>query len=370
MDDPVFESLSRGGPPSPTHKGEPSPPPRSPISSIAGNAAPRISVSSVTGIGDSTQAHLLLAFSIVPDDDGNDTQENGDGSSDNGNTSLPSGIAVTKSGDYVIVDNTNKQGKVFTRTGDYMKFAFGVGLLNDPWDVFMSETGKIVVSDSSGGLKVFSSKGKFLQASEFGCHLMDPKGVAYHRTTKELFIADPPSSCVYVHDPEGIVTNILTEAGQDIFMGTKYIHTDISGNIYISDTAGNKIYAFDAEKDYKWTFGETKLNPNDDPNAVLNPGALCTDRHGNLLVADTGKGRVLAISASTGVSRGDVLTWEDGLADPMGIVVDDNTGNLVVTEATTGLVKVFSYDHLPCCTKHNGEEKQSDIWNTLTDEKM
>ena len=254
-------------------------------------------------------------------------------------TSYPSGVAVNRHGNLVIVDNEVNNVKVFTPQGDLL-YTFGNGQFVSAWDVFCTNSGKMVVSDcGTSELKVYSKQGKYLLKSELGTHIKELFGIAYNRTNSMMAVTDKASCCAYIHAGSGVVQELLriTNADQNIpnMSCPQYITYSQSGDVLISDFDSHCVYAFNESGELLWTFG----NSTTEDQALGHPAGICTDRQGNILVADTGNCRVIALTPE-GKFKDFVLTWEDGIAEPQAIATTKK-GELIVTEGSTGVVKIF-----------------------------
>ena len=208
--------------------------------------------------------------------------------------------------------------------------------------------GKIAVSDpGEADIKVFSKSGKYLIRSEKGLHLNYPHGMDYHPWTKETVIADRGFSCVYVHDPKGCVQQMLTEQEDEKYcLGSPhYVCFDYMGNIYVTDNEDNSLVAYDTERRHLFTYGHPRADGMCD-NELNNPAAVVVDRFGNILLADTGNCRVHLLDRN-GKFKDYILTWEDGIGEPIAMTLTDE-GNLIISEGNTGVIKIYSYMHLPC----------------------
>ena len=270
---------------------------------------------------------IVAVFSTIDEDDPNDAR-----------TGLLTGVTIDKYGHIVVVDSDMALVKIFTEQGELLG-SFGGDVLKAPWDVFATSSGKIVVSDpGDGNIKVFSSCGKFLTASEAAHHLIKPYGMAYDKRSKEMVVSDKGTSSVYVHDPRGIVTSVLkVNSGdkQSTFSFPSHVAIDGKNQVYVTDATQNCLYKFDAKHRFEFRYTGSG------DNVLRHPAGVCVDRHGNVLMADLENSRIHLVDAS-GTFRGFLLTWEDGLAEPLAMTFD-NHGHLVVTEASTGLVKVYNY---------------------------
>jgi len=152
---------------------------------------------------------------------------------------------------------------------------------------------------------------------------------------------------------------------------------DATGNIYLSDTANNevrKVTKSTAAISALAGNGHTLRNTGDGGPAVLsglyNPGAVASDAHGDVFVADAGNNRVQEIAASShtqfgvAMTAGDIYTVAgsstgavgdagDGgpatsalLNDPFAVAVDP-AGNLYIADQGNALIR-----EVPAATGH------------------
>ncbi|KAK2182687.1 hypothetical protein NP493_338g02001 [Ridgeia piscesae] len=278
------------------------------------------------------EAAIIAVFSTIDEDDPDDP-----------GTGLLTGVAVDKSGQILVIDSDMAEVKVFTDDGQ-MTGSFGRGVLKSPWDIFTTSSGKIVVSDpGKGDIKVFSSHGKFLTTSDAAYHLIEPYGMAYNHVTKEMVVTDKGTSSVYVHNPSGIVTDVLKVRDgekQSTFLFPSYVTMDRHNRVYATDASKHSLFVFDAKRQFVFKYG----SEGGGENQLQHPAGVCVDHHGNILVADLENSRIHLLDAN-GEFRDFLLTWEDGISEPMAMTFD-NQGHLVVTEASTGVVKVYNYELL------------------------
>lgn len=280
-----------------------------------------------------SQAELLLEFPI-------NTEEAPDPSNSNNGISFASGICVNKHGNLVVVDHGAAAVKIFDPSTGDLKHSFGAKQLVSPWAVTTTESGKIVVTDpGSGSLKVFSRSGKFLLDSEPAFHLLEPYGVAYQRNSKELVVGDKGTNCLYVHNPRGVVTDIVTKSDDNnsSLNFPSYVCYDDAGNLYVSDFANHRVSVYDAQRQFLYSYGKGDAE-------LCNPRDVLVDRRGNLLVVDSGNCCVHLVDKH-GQFVDYVVSSDDGLSDPQALALTTE-GHLVVSERTTGLVKIYRYAQL------------------------
>ena len=115
-----------------------------------------------------------------------------------------------------------------------------------------------------------------------------------------------------------------------------------SGNIYLTDTATGCLHSYNPDTSHRFTYGR-----NEDEK-LTNPTSVVSDKFGNILVSDRGQSNVHLLDKD-GRRKGLLLTWEDGIVEPQAMVLT-REGHLIVSEASTGLLKIFSYTHLPMVT--------------------
>ncbi len=201
-------------------------------------------------------------------------------------------------------------------------------------------------------MKVFShSRYNRLLTCSTKRHLLEPNGVAYDLKTGHMAVADRGTACVYVHTPRGHVQDVLTARPKDLETFTitsrpsssassletpeiicpAYVAFDHNRNVIVSDTGLCSVYCFDAKDgDLKWAYGQ----PGGDDYELQHPCGIAVDQYNNILIADSGNSRIHLLD-NKGRLIDYVLTWEDGIAEPQALCINQH-GHLVLTEATTG----------------------------------
>lgn len=283
------------------------------------------------------------------------------------------GLAILENGNYVLVDKAVRQVKVFSKEGHFIE---GIGQrdLLTPEDVAVTGSGKIVVTDSeAGNVKVFSQRGKLLLTSEFGLHLIHPTGIDYNPVTKSIAICDPGANCVYVHDHNGIVQQVLTipknkieedqgsHSSQTPQSGASESPTEIlqritsldsrlskyppfspsyvkfnnhTNTIAITDATNNSVYVFNSSG---------KLRAEFRAQDKMKLAGVCADGNGNVYVADFSTSNIHQLDPEKGL-REPILRKADGIDNPVAIAINAK-GHLVVAEGTKGFIKVFKIDY-------------------------
>ena len=286
----------------------------------------------------------------------------------------PSDIVINSHGQYVVVDSEAAVLRFFASDGSYLHDA-GAEHLNSAWGLLTTNSGKLVVSDPvDQDLKVFSKSGNFLASSEYGTHLLEPYGIAYHEATCRVAVADRIACCVYVHDPEGKVRDVLKvdndycktreeqleegqmEKGQMVYQQMQcpsYVTFAANGDVIVTDMETHCIYRFAAEGgELLWVYDGSAP----EESLLSCPCGVVVDSADNTLVADSGNSRVIMLNPE-GHFFGTTLGWESGILEPRGLRL--HQGHLVVTEGTTGIVKVFDYDKLKTRTLTEEADQES-----------
>ncbi len=150
---------------------------------------------------------------------------------------LPTGLHVTKKGDFLLVDHREGRVKIFNKLGRLLA-EFGDARLKAPWDVtFLPETQEIAVSDPGDNtIKVFNKKGEFVREFSGAKHLQEPYGIT-QTPEGAVLVADKGANCIYVHDKDGFAVDSVKAADTDkaLFTWAQYVTTDAAGNIVLTD---------------------------------------------------------------------------------------------------------------------------------------
>jgi len=180
--------------------------------------------------------------------------------------------------------------------------------------------------------------------------------------SEDLFIGDPGASVVRRVDG---TTGIITTVNQSTASLSDYgVANDSAGNLYISDTANNRVLRWDVNTGTTTVFAGTGTNGFGGDGglayqAFLNgPQALAVDALGDVYIADTRNNRIREVNASTGIittvagggagSDGSLATAA-AIPSPMGLAIDPS-GNLFIgvncwvrrVDAITGILSTVA----------------------------
>ena len=117
-----------------------------------------------------------------------------------------------------------------------------------------------------------------------------------------------------------------------------------SGNVYVADTANNRIQVFSNDGTYISNWG--KYNEVSRNGTLKFPQRIALDEQGNVYVADTANNRIQVFSNDgTYISNwGKYGTGNGSFNQPSGIAVDPSSGNVYVADTANNRIQVFSND--------------------------
>ena len=225
----------------------------------------------------------------------------------------PWDVAVAPDGSVYVADLWNSRIQKFDEEGSFVTMWGGFGdsgqaargaesRFYGPRGVAVGGDGRVYVSDTGNKrVQVFDPNGKFV--TQFGGgglldgNLDEPVGIAV-TGDGEIVVADTWNGRIQVFSPDGQPLRKWDIAGwldytQADFgrskVGKPYLTVSPDGRIYVSDQVGNRILAFDASGHYLASFGRFGA----DDAGFAAPSGLAIDVDGNILVVDTGNGRVM-----------------------------------------------------------------------------
>lgn len=252
----------------------------------------------------------------------------------------PTGIALTKEDNIVLVDDINKKIKIFKEDGNLVREIVPQTRheLVDPWDVTVTNYGNFAVTDrGSKQVKIFDPDGDLV--CNFGPHLANPWGINCNKDG-DLLVTDTEHKCVFVHDSNG---NLKYRIDPPIKMAKfpEYITTNSYNDVIVSDLKAHCIYVFNLLGQFLF-----KIGPKEQYNSKLqllhSPCGIYCDQNDNILVADYEMMRVSKFDKN-GKFVSHFLTFLDNLRAPQSLIVNKkdhvilSDGNFIKTFNPEGM---------------------------------
>ena len=244
----------------------------------------------------------------------------------------PNAIAVDPAGNVLVADAAS--GSVLRFTQDASGAGAGtaaaavtLGSFTSPAGVAADALGNVFVADGSTGLiSIIPSEGA---TTALATTFTSPKTLAVD-AWNNLYVLDAGAKSVTEIGPNGSGAKTLIDG----LSAPTSLALDGSGNVYLGD--GGSIYKYDAQ-----TLARTTVS-----TAAATPAAVAVDPAGNVLVADSASGSLLAIPAS---SNSAPFTLVDSL--PGATLALDSTGNVYTGSGAGQVTKLLRTQGLAV---HNG----------------
>ena len=249
-------------------------------------------------------------------------------------------VADTKVG-AVFIFNTETNEVELIKNGAAAKFGSIFGLAMDDNDNLFVSDGEL------HHVLVFNAQHK-LQAT-FGDDVMkDPNGMAIDTENRFLYVADTGLDQVLVYDADtykllrtiGTTGKAHTLKDPGNFAYPTNVAVDKDRNLYVSDTANDRVEVFDADGAFIRTWGKN----GDGAGDFARPKGIAIDSDGHVWVADamlnrltvfTPDGHVLMALGSFGIQPGQ-------FAAPAGLTID-KLNRVFESEQLLGRVQMFRY---------------------------
>jgi aldose sugar dehydrogenase len=266
------------------------------------------------------------------------------------------GIAVDpSSGNVYVADTDNHRIKVFSSNGTFIlgwgKYGGGNGSLRSPEGIAVDpSSGNVYVADTANHrIQVFSSNGTFILGwGKYGGAangtFSHPQGIFVDQGGN-VYVADTANNRIQVFSNDGtFITRFPASWGRygtanGTLASPEGIAVDQGGNVYVADTANNRIQVFSSNGTFITKWGRYGT----DNGSLRSPEGIAVDQGGNVYVADTANHRIQVFS-----SNGTFITkWgiygrsEVGLRFPAGIAVDQG-GNVYVADTANNRILAFS----------------------------
>jgi glucose/arabinose dehydrogenase/plastocyanin/sugar lactone lactonase YvrE len=169
--------------------------------------------------------------------------------------------------------------------------------------------------------------------------LLQPEGIAVDSFSGNVYVADTANNRIQVFSSNG---TFISEWGGDYGSGEGEMRSpagialDQEGNVYVADTANNRIQVFSSNGTFISEWGEAY--------SFNLPTGVAVDSFGNVYVADTANNRIQVFSSNNGTlltEWGEYGTDSGSFNLPTGVAVD-SFGNVYVADTANNRIQVFS----------------------------
>jgi glucose/arabinose dehydrogenase len=169
-----------------------------------------------------------------------------------------------------------------------------------------------------------------------------PVGIAVDQEGN-VYVADTANNRIQVFSSNG---NFISKwggygGGNGMLSSPEGIAVDSSsGNVYVADTANNRIQVFSSNGTFISKWGGYGGG-----NGMLrSPEGIAVDQEGNVYVADTANNRIQVFSSNgTFISEwGQYSSYTGTLSSPEGIAVDSSSGNVIVADTGNNRISAFT----------------------------
>lgn len=296
---------------------------------------------------------------------------------------IPTGVAVDTAGTvYVAEDNRiraiDRQGNVTTFAGngtsadvDGSGGRNGTAEFVDPEAVAVDSAGNVYVAETLGNrIRKIDPAGNVTTLAGNGAHgyadgtggangtaeFAEPEGLATD-SQGNVYVADTANDRIRKIDPAGNVTTLAGDLGGNSgFNVLTAVAVDPAGNVYVADIDADAILKIDGNGNVTTLAGSGRSGFSDGQgtSATFNaPGSIAIDGEGNLFVSEYGGERIRRIDPSANVTTiaGD---GDAGFADgpgapndtaefdrPGGVAVDA-AGNIYVADTRNNRIRLIT----------------------------
>eukprot|EP00058_Branchiostoma_floridae_P000674 XP_002586162.1 hypothetical protein BRAFLDRAFT_109858 [Branchiostoma floridae] len=258
----------------------------------------------------------------------------------------PVGVAVSDEGEIFVADYWNQRIQVFTLQGTFVRQFLTVVSGEEkmyPHDVAMDGEGNqwvVGMTEFHAGFAVqYNKHGRMLRKFDLQ-KTGRSRGVAVDTRRNHILITQATGDWPNYHGevlvlrPDGSL--VRTVGQQQRMKGPQYITVDVEGNILVSDYDNHCVYVYNEDGQFLFQCGGNGSSCNRGEGKLLWPRGICTDRAGNIIVADYGNSRVQMFD-KTGKFRKHITT---DMQYPCAVAMAPQ-GQLVVTDDKNDSVSVF-----------------------------
>ncbi len=282
-----------------------------------------------------------------------------------GEFSYPRGVTADES-EVIVSDDDNHRIEKFSPEGVFEAQAGsqgdGPGQFGFPYGVALDGAGNVYVADDSND-RVVKLTPRLTSAGAWGGEGSAPGRLEFPRAlavasslpgtpTGEIYVADTANDRIEVFNPSGEYLRTLgtSALGPGVLTAPRGVAVDPTGRLLVSDTVGNRLQVFGAGSyafAEQWTLsgGVPSAAGFTSPTGFSSPAGLAVDPHGSVYVADEGHGRVVRLWGE-GAFLGELGGASDlggaGLANADAVAVGGQFDQTYVADAAHNRVLVYS----------------------------
>ncbi|KAI8508994.1 hypothetical protein Bbelb_128420 [Branchiostoma belcheri] len=249
-----------------------------------------------------------------------------------GELDMPAGVAVDQDGNIAVVEQLNKRVQIFNvNTGHYLRSFPVEGQL--PYDIDVDSNGRFLVTSYGNeyGVRFYSKEGELRDTFRPVC-MKQPLGITVQKDGRMVVADNIQKSCFLLrHDG-----SLIREIGKGQLQDPRFVAVDESRDImFITDINANKVFVFDLEGEFKFSFGEK----GEGDGQFQRPMGITLDQTGNILVVNHDDGRV-QVFRPDGTFIRTVATVKGG--SPLGITLTPD-GYMAVACYNGHCIEMYRY---------------------------
>ncbi|MFI4979262.1 MAG: 6-bladed beta-propeller [Nevskiales bacterium] len=221
--------------------------------------------------------------------------------------------------------------------------------LPSPVGLARGAAGEVYVSDSKlAQVFVIRSGAKVAEPLRLGARLVQPTGIAFDDVSGRLYVVDTAAHCVQIFERDGsLAASIGRRGGGDgEFNYPTYLWRTPQGRLYVTDSLNFRVQVFDEQA----RFAGQIARPGDGSGDAARPKGVATDRYGHVYVVDAlfhafqifdAAGRLLLAVGERGQQRGEF--WL-----PTGIFIDqegegEDRDTIYIADSYNQRIQVLRY---------------------------
>ena len=260
----------------------------------------------------------------------------------------PWGVAVSKSGEVVVSENSHCRISVYSRewkkTRSFGSKESSTGQLQHLTDVAITSDNHILVADEKNGqIQMFTMEGRFVKSVGREGHkplqFYHPSGIAVHPSGR-VFVTESMNNRIQVLNPDLTYSHIFGSEGRapGQLSFPHGVAINSSGVVYVADYDNHRVQLFSANGQFISSFG----SKGSQHGQLFKPSGIFVDCTNTVYITDFNH-RVSAYTSSGQFikSFGTQGSGEGELNYPKGIAVDDTTGALYVCDFLNNRVVVY-----------------------------